>query len=77
MAGIASFFCPGLGHLIHGRPFQAILWFLLVLIGYFALIVPGIILHLLCILDASRLARMDAVEAVQEGFERAMRNRRQ
>ena len=54
LAGLCSFFIPGLGQLIAGRVLAAMLWFVLVPIGYVCLIVPGLILHLICIVDAAR-----------------------
>lgn len=54
MAALISLFVPGLGHLIIGKPFQAILFFVVVIIGYICLVIPGIILHLICIVDAAR-----------------------
>lgn len=74
MAAFANFFCPGLGHLVLAKPFQALLWFVLVVIGYLCFIFPGIILHILCILDAARQSRRDAISAVQKGMERAMKS---
>jgi TM2 domain-containing membrane protein YozV len=72
MAALANFFIPGLGHLILGKPFQALLWFVLVIAGYFAFVVPGVVLHIFCILDAARQAKRDAVSAVESGMMRAM-----
>lgn len=76
MAAIANFFCPGLGHLVLGRPFQALFWLVLVVVGYVAFIFPGVILHIICILDAARQSRRDAISAVQKGMERAMKSAR-
>lgn len=54
LAGLCSFLCPGLGQLVTGRPLQGIFWFLVVIFGYFCLFIPGLILHILCIVDASK-----------------------
>ena len=43
---------PGAGHLYTGRIVAAIAWFLIVGAGY-ALILPGIVLHLLCMASAA------------------------
>lgn len=56
MAVLLSFLCPGLGHIYLGKPMQAALFFVLTVIGYFALIVPGIAVHLFTIIDANREA---------------------
>ncbi len=52
IAGALSFFIPGLGQLYKGQLWRALLWFLLTPAGYALFIVPGIILHILCVLTA-------------------------
>ncbi len=52
IAAVLSFFVPGLGQLYKGRFFAALFWFVAVGLGYIFLVIPGIILHLLCILFA-------------------------
>ena len=52
LAGIFSLFLPGLGQLYKRQPFNAILWFVFVGLGYVALIVPGLVLHFCCVLGA-------------------------
>ena len=52
LAAVLSFFVPGLGQLYKGQILGGILWFFLVGIGYLALILPGLVLHLFCILGA-------------------------
>lgn len=54
VAAICSFFCPGLGQLISGKPFSAVLWFGCTVMGYF-FIVPGIIMHISCVVSASKI----------------------
>jgi TM2 domain-containing membrane protein YozV/Zn-finger nucleic acid-binding protein len=49
---ILSFLIPGLGQLYKGQVFNGIVWFVIVIIGYAALIIPGLILHLCCIVGA-------------------------
>jgi hypothetical protein len=51
-----SLLIPGAGHLYLGRTPSAILWFFVVSAGY-ALLLPGLILHLFNIASASRTAR--------------------
>jgi len=51
-AVVLSFFIPGLGQLYRGRLGRGILWFIGVVIGYFLLVVPGIIAHIFCLVDA-------------------------
>lgn len=48
LAGLMSLFVPGLGQLYKGHLFWAAFWFLLTPLGYM-LIVPGFVLHVLCV----------------------------
>jgi hypothetical protein len=73
MAGLLNFFIPGLGHIVTGRIFAGILWFIAVIVGYVAFIVPGIILHLVCIVRGVQLSRKDDLDAIEERLERRRR----
>ncbi|NMO16049.1 hypothetical protein HPC49_01550 [Pyxidicoccus fallax] len=53
IAGLLSFFFPGLGQLYKGQLFRAVLWFLMVGAGYWFFVFPGIILHFFCVLGAA------------------------
>jgi hypothetical protein len=53
MALLLSLFLPGLGHLYKGQPFSALFWLVITPLGYLAFVVPGVVLHLLCLLSAS------------------------
>src|SRR5262249_25030921 len=55
LAAVLSVFVPGAGHLYAGRFVAALLWFMVVGAGY-ALIVPGLILHLFNIVSAANAA---------------------
>lgn len=55
-AAVLSLIVPGAGQLYAGRPVSAVTWFVLVTIGYLLLIVPGILLHILCIASAASSA---------------------
>lgn len=55
LAAIFSTFIPGAGQLYAGRWVAGLLWFLVVSAGY-ALILPGLILHLFCIVSAASSA---------------------
>lgn len=55
LAALLSMFVPGAGQLYAGRPVAALLWFLVVTAGY-ALILPGLIMHLFCIAGAAASA---------------------
>ena len=51
VAAILSFFIPGLGQLGQGRLLAATAWFFMVIMGYIFFIIPGMILHFLCLAD--------------------------
>jgi TM2 domain-containing membrane protein YozV len=55
LAALLSVFVPGAGHLYAGRFVAALLWFLVVGAGY-ALILPGLVLHLFSIVSAANAA---------------------
>jgi len=51
IAALASFFIPGLGQLIQGRPFAALIFF--VLSGIMWIFFLGWLIHLFSVLDAA------------------------
>lgn len=53
IAAICSFFIPGLGQIYKGQVLNGLCWLVLVLLGYVFFIVPGLILHALCLLGAA------------------------
>ena len=62
LAAVLSVFIPGAGHLYAGRIAAAVLWFLVVGIGY-VLVLPGLILHLFNIVSAASAAnRLNAAQ---------------
>lgn len=52
-AALLSLLLPGAGQMYKGNLGVGLLWMLFVAIGYAMLIVPGLILHLICIITAS------------------------
>lgn len=54
---LLSFFIPGLGQICTGRVPAGLLWMMFTVIGYFPLVIPGIILHILCIINATKPPR--------------------
>jgi TM2 domain-containing membrane protein YozV len=56
LAAGLSMLIPGAGQLYTGRMISAVLWFLAVSAGY-ALILPGLVLHLFCMASAANAAR--------------------
>ena len=55
LAAVLSLFMPGAGQLYAGRIVGALLWFLAVSAGYY-LVLPGLILHVFCIVSAASSA---------------------
>jgi hypothetical protein len=53
VAFFLSLILPGAGQLYKGQPINAIVWFVVVLIGYLAFIAPGAILHVCCVIGAA------------------------
>ena len=49
---LMSFFIKGLGQIYKGLVLNGFAWLVFVVIGYFPFIIPGVILHFLCILGA-------------------------
>ena len=72
MAGLCAFLFPGLGHLILGKPGQALLWCVGIFTGYLLFILPGIFLHIGSIVHAAKLDRKQQAELMT----RAMRGAR-
>ena len=53
VAALLSLIIPGLGQMYKGQILNGIVWFFLVPVGYVALIVPGLVLHIFCVLGAA------------------------
>jgi len=53
IAALLSFIIPGAGQMYRNKVGQGILWFVAVVIGYAMLIVPGLVLHIICIIAAA------------------------
>lgn len=53
IAAVLSLVIPGAGQMYKGQIFNGLLWLLFVVVGYALFIVPGVILHLCCIVGAS------------------------
>ncbi len=54
IAMVLSFLWPGLGQIYRGRLLRGLLWMVAVAIGYVCFIIPGMVLHLLCIILAGK-----------------------
>jgi hypothetical protein len=55
-AAVLSLIVPGAGQLYAGRPLSGVAWFALVTMGYMLLIIPGVLLHILCVASAASAA---------------------
>ncbi len=53
VAALISFLIPGGGQMYKGEVGLGIIWFIVVIIGYIFLVVPGLILHLICVVTAA------------------------
>lgn len=53
VAALLSFFIPGVGQLYKGSVGAGIVWLFAVPIGYACFVVPGLILHIICICTAA------------------------
>ncbi len=51
-AAVLSLFFPGAGQIYRGKIGKGIFWFIIVVIGYFSFVIPGIIFHISCIYNA-------------------------
>jgi hypothetical protein len=57
VAALLSFFWPGAGHIYCGEVGAGIGWMMATFIGYLVFVIPGIILHICCIVAASNTAK--------------------
>jgi hypothetical protein len=55
-AAVLSMIVPGAGQLYAGRPLSGVVWFALVTMGYLLLVIPGVMLHILCVASAAGAA---------------------
>lgn len=53
VAALLSLLIPGAGQMYKGRVGAGLVWLLFTMFGYLLLIVPGLFLHLICILHAA------------------------
>lgn len=51
-AAFLSFLIPGWGQMRRGRRIEGLIWLISVVAGYFLFILPGLILHVLCMIEA-------------------------
>jgi hypothetical protein len=54
---VLSVLLPGLGQVYAGRLLAGGLWFLATAFGYWAVLVPGLLIHVLCVWSAYQSAK--------------------
>src|SRR5665213_1503076 len=52
-AAVLSLVIPGAGQMYKGQVGSGLAWLVAVVIGYFAFVVPGLVLHICCIIAAA------------------------
>lgn len=57
IAAVLSVVIPGLGQVYNGRLLAGLLWFLATSFGYWAVLIPGFLLHVLSVYFAYRGAK--------------------
>ena len=63
VAAVLAVLVPGLGHVYVGRLRAGALWFVAVVLGYWAVLLPGVVLHAISIWSADRIAAAAAAGA--------------
>lgn len=53
IAAVLSLIIPGAGQMYKGQVGNGLLWLIFVVIGYAVLVIPGLFLHLFCIIGAA------------------------
>ena len=53
IAALLSFLIPGAGQIYKGNVLGGLIWCVVVVVGYFFLVIPGLILHVICIFTAT------------------------
>ena len=53
VAALLSFLIPGAGQMYKGNVLGGLLWLFFVVMGYVLLVIPGLLLHLICIFTAA------------------------
>ena len=53
IAAVLSLVIPGAGQMYKGKVGIGLVWLVVVFVGYLLLLIPGLILHLICIINAA------------------------
>jgi TM2 domain-containing membrane protein YozV len=72
IAAVLSLVIPGVGQMYKGQVANGIAWLIFVVGGYLLFVIPGVILHLLCILGAASgnptAVKKGWIESFKEGL---------
>ncbi len=60
VAAVLSLVLPGAGQIYKGRTLMGIAWLVFTVLGYLTLVVPGLLLHFICIFQAAAMQPADA-----------------
>ena len=52
-AAFLSFLIPGWGQMYKGQKIAGIVWLAITVAGYFFMIIPGLFIHIICMLEAA------------------------
>jgi TM2 domain-containing membrane protein YozV len=63
IAAVLSLFIPGAGQLYCGRVGSGLAWLFFVVVGYVMFILPGLVLHIICIVAAATAAAEEGKRA--------------
>lgn len=66
VAAVLSLVIPGAGQMYKGQVFNGLFWLFIVVVGYLAFIIPGVVLHLLCIIGAGSGRPPDPMVAMRK-----------
>jgi hypothetical protein len=55
VAAVLSLVIPGAGQMYKGHVGTGVAWMFFTFLGYLALIIPGLVMHLVCVLNAASL----------------------
>jgi len=59
VAAVLSLIIPGAGQIYKGRTAMGIAWLVLTVLGYLTLVMPGMLLHFLCVFQAAGMEARD------------------
>ena len=69
VAAVLSIFIPGLGQVYKSQLLKGLAWFVFVVMGYALFIIPGLLLHLWCVIGAAQRDARPADERRAQRFD--------